>query len=136
MTSRVAVRDANPVKVCHVHNTAAVTSYRTPSCDVIVTVARMTVRTRPTPTMYPEEKDVITSKFYKRNIQACSRSHLCCIKAVSECVSAALAIWHSMRTRHIILSSVACLAYTIFFHIMLQTAQLSGEKLLNMKCVF
>ena len=62
MTSRVAVRDANPVKVCYVHNTPAVTSYRTPSCDVIVAVARVTVRTRPTPTMYPEEKDVITSK--------------------------------------------------------------------------
>ena len=27
-----------------------------------VTVARVPVRTRPTPTMYPEEKDVITSK--------------------------------------------------------------------------
>ena len=28
----------------------------------LITVARVTVRTRPTPTMYPEEKDVITSK--------------------------------------------------------------------------
>ena len=29
VTSRVAVGDANPVKVCYVHNTPAVTSYWT-----------------------------------------------------------------------------------------------------------
>ena len=51
----------------------AMTSYRTRSCDVIwdtelwrhCNACAGTVRTRPTPTVYPEEKDVITSKTWR-----------------------------------------------------------------------
>jgi hypothetical protein len=53
------------------------------------------------------------------NIQARSRNHFCRRKAISitysECVSVALVIQHAKRMRHIILSSVACLALPYFF---------------------
>ena len=42
-------------------------------------------------------------------------------------VSIALGIRHAMRMRRIILSSVACLTVLYFFHIVSETAQLSGE---------
>jgi hypothetical protein len=52
--------------------------------------------------------------YVKRNIKARSRNHYCRGKAISitysECVSVALIIQHAKRMRHIILSSVACLA--------------------------
>jgi len=48
------------------------------------------------------------------NIQELSRSHCCSGKAIIitylECVFIALVIHHAMRTRRVILSSVACLA--------------------------
>jgi hypothetical protein len=55
---------------------------------------------------------------YKRNIVARSRNHCCRGKAAnitySECVSVALLIQHAKRMRHIILSSVVCLAVPYF----------------------
>jgi hypothetical protein len=55
---------------------------------------------------------------YKRNIEARSRNHCRRGKEISvtysECVSVALVIWHTQRMRHIILSSVACLAVPYF----------------------
>jgi hypothetical protein len=58
---------------------------------------------------------------YKRNIAARSRNQCCHGKAIritySECVSVALVTQHAKRMRRIILSSVACLAVTVFFHI-------------------
>jgi hypothetical protein len=51
---------------------------------------------------------------YKRNIGARSRNNFCRGKAISvtysECLSVSLVIQHEMRMRHIILSSVACVA--------------------------
>jgi hypothetical protein len=51
---------------------------------------------------------------YKHNNKTISHKHYCCGEAVSVaysgCVSAALAIQHAMRMRHIVLSSVASLA--------------------------
>jgi hypothetical protein len=55
----------------------------------------------------------------KRNIEARSRNHCCCEKAISithsECVSVAFVIQPAMRLRRIILSSAACLAVPHFF---------------------
>ena len=52
--------------------------------------------------------------YVQRNIEARSRNHCCCGKAVSipysVCVSVALVIEHAKRMRRTILSSVACLA--------------------------
>jgi hypothetical protein len=56
--------------------------------------------------------------YVQRNIEARSRNHCCCVKAISitycECVSVALVIGHAKRMRRIILSSVACLAVPYF----------------------
>ena len=55
---------------------------------------------------------------YKRSIEAHSRNHCCCAKAISiscsECVSVALVIQHANLMRCIILSSAACLALPYF----------------------
>ena len=66
---------------------------------------------------------LITSKqhrrcTYQRNIKTRSRNHCCRGKAISithsECVSVTLVIQHAVRTRRIILSSVACPAVPYF----------------------
>jgi hypothetical protein len=55
---------------------------------------------------------------YKHNTEARSRNHCCHGKAItitySEHESVALVIPHAQRMRHIILSSVACLAVPYF----------------------
>jgi hypothetical protein len=55
---------------------------------------------------------------YKRNIEARSRNHCCCGKAINstycKCVSVALVIQHAKRMRRFILPSVACLAVPYF----------------------
>ena len=55
---------------------------------------------------------------YKCNIEACSRNHCCCGKAISfiysECVSVALVNQHAKLMRRIMLSSAACLALLYF----------------------
>jgi len=54
----------------------------------------------------------------KREIEAHSRNHCCCGKAIiiaySEFVFGALGIQHAMLMRHIVGSSVACLAVQYF----------------------
>jgi hypothetical protein len=56
--------------------------------------------------------------YVQRNIEARSRNHCCRRKAISitysECVFVALVIQHAKCMRHIILSSVACLAVPYF----------------------
>jgi hypothetical protein len=58
---------------------------------------------------------------YKPNMEARSCNHCCCGRAIiityCECVSVALDIQQSTRTRHIILYSVACPAVLFFYHI-------------------
>ena len=74
---------------------------------------------------------------YKRNIEVRSCNHCCYGKAISACcewVFVALVIQHPKRMRSV-MSSVACPAVQYFFHIISQTAQFSGKKLLNIKCV-
>ena len=75
---------------------------------------------------------------YKHNIDARSPNHCCRGKAVSikyyARVSVASVIQNAMCMRRIILSSLACPALPIFPHYS-ETAQFSGKKLLNIKCV-
>ena len=66
---------------------------------------------------------------YKRKLRAHSRNHYCRREAISitysECLSVALMMQHTMRMRRIILSSVACLALTVFSHIISKKARFS-----------
>jgi hypothetical protein len=69
---------------------------------------------------------------YKRNIEGCLRNHFCRGKAVSiansECVSVTLVIQYGKGMRHIILSSVTCLAVPYFPHYLINVA-IFGKKL-------
>ena len=69
---------------------------------------------------------------YKRNTEERSRNHRCSGKAMSITYSdsVVLVIHHTMRMRHITLSSPTCLALPYFFH------YFWGEKLLKIKNVF
>jgi hypothetical protein len=72
---------------------------------------------------------------YNVKIQACllwksNEHYIFCV-----CVSVALVIQHAQCMGHIILSSVACLAHTMFFHILINSV-IFRNKLLNIKCVF
>jgi hypothetical protein len=76
---------------------------------------------------------------YELNIEARTCNHCCCGKAISitysECVSVTLVIQHAVRMRHIILSSVACLALPYFSHYPINDT-IFGKTLLNIKCAF
>jgi hypothetical protein len=72
-------------------------------------------------------------------IEARSRNHCCCGKAItitySECVSVALVIQVAKRMRRIILSSVAVWIYHIFLHHLIND-RIYGKKVIEHKmCV-
>jgi hypothetical protein len=73
------------------------------------------------------------------NNDARSYNHFCRTKTIcitySECVSAALVIWHAKRMRRIIVSSVACLTLPYFSESSHKRHDFR-KKLLNIKCVF
>jgi hypothetical protein len=73
-----------------------------------------------------------------RNTEARSRNHCCSWKAISitylGCVFTDLGIQYAERMRHIVICGQP--HSTIFFHIISQTAQFSGEKMYRTLNVF
>ena len=76
---------------------------------------------------------------YKCKFEARSGNHFCCGKAITvkyyECVSVALVIQHAKRMRHIILSSMACLAVPYFLHYLIN-GLICGKVTEYKMCVF
>ena len=76
--------------------------------------------------------------YVQRNTETRSRNHCCTGKAITimyyECVSVALLIQHAKSMRRIVICGLS--GFTIFFRIILQTAQFWGEKIAENKMCF